>query len=138
MVGAQERLDEVFFDTAGSVIFGLRTDGDFEGPELNPLDDLLLQPGTQEDIFFSETLGFSEIQDRAVILVPLETELTFDLEDQYFGLNVTNPITFDTAAFIDLFGQVGDLRSRAAGLAGDHGPADGHAGIQQLPRRRPE
>jgi len=127
LVGSQSRLDEARFESVGNVVLGLNTDdGDFEDPSQNSSNDFLIQQDSRSDIFFTQSLELIDIEGQAVVVLPTATEFVFDFEDQYFGVNIADEISFDPSITLDLTGQIGTLRTRAAGLSAIGGPLNGN------------
>jgi hypothetical protein len=124
-------LGEVLIENAGDVLFNLRAEVDL-GADLDltdPLqiealqslgDDAYVMPrDARSDIFFSDTLAINQVNGSTLIIVPLQTEQGFDTRDEYFGLSVlqSNGFRYTGIGTLDLFGELGLIRSSAAGLS---------------------
>ena len=116
------RIETVRVLRAGDVVFGLseRVDPSNSNSTI-PNNIFLIKPGNaSEDIFFVSELELQTASGDVVLYLSPTVENFGDFQNQYFGLNILNDTGFTYGSIlgrIDLFGKIGAIRSKAAGLS---------------------
>ena len=124
LIGAKHALDEVTVERANNVILGLNRAVEVDPDNTAAIDPTaFLEPlnGDIDDIFFADSLTISGATGNILLPLLSDDERGADFNGFYYGVNLRAQTGLDLTGSkpmtIDLYGKIGNTRSKAAGLS---------------------